>query len=56
MVIYMASKIPLAGVKRPAAFCIPSKFAISARQTGINTIILRIKEAVIIVNLFVLRE
>ena len=50
MVIYMASKIPLAGVKLPAIFCILSKSEINARQTGINTIILRINEAAIIIK------
>lgn len=51
MVIYIARRIPLAGVKMPAVFCIFSKSAINAMQTGIKTTILRIKEAVIIISI-----
>lgn len=56
MVRYIANKIPLAGVKTPATFCIFSKSLTRAIQIGINTAILSIKEAVIVLSIFLFQK
>ena len=47
MVIYIASKTPLAGVNIPADFFTLSRSKTKLKQTGIRTTIFNISEAVI---------